>query len=61
MTVDDEGIIDLLRARAERDPCGVFARFDDVPITFAMLARQAASLAAALRARGLAAAAVSRS
>lgn len=46
-------LVDLLDQAARRDPQGVYARFDDAPMTYADLARRSAALAGALAARGL--------
>src|SRR3712207_5059615 len=53
MSLDNTSLADLLRLHAEKDPNGVFARFNGEPITFALLDSQSASLAAWLRSRGL--------
>jgi len=53
MSLDDTSLADLLRLQAQKDPDGIFARFNGKPITFNLLDSQSASLAAWLRSRGL--------
>lgn len=53
MALNSDGFVGLLRARAADDPGGVYARFNDAPVTFAALDRQASSFAYELRARGV--------
>jgi len=43
----------LLEERAARDPDGIYARFNGVPLTFGRLAAEAAAFAAELAARGI--------
>ncbi|KLK91347.1 AMP-dependent synthetase [Microvirga vignae] len=53
MSLAGTSLANLLRLHAEKNPDGVFARFNGEPITFAMLDSQSAALAAWLRSRGL--------
>ena len=53
MSLDDINLADLLRLQAEKNPEGIFARFNGAPLTFATLNFQSSSLAAWLRSRGL--------
>jgi len=53
MAFDDEGFVGLLRERAERDPDGLFARFEGEPLSFAGLDAMASAFAAHLHREGI--------
>jgi crotonobetaine/carnitine-CoA ligase len=53
MSLNDTNLADLLRLYAEKNPDGIFARFNGDPITFAMLNSQSSALASWLRSCGL--------
>ncbi|MEZ0167305.1 AMP-binding protein [Microvirga sp. TS319] len=53
MSLDNICLADLLRQHADKNPDGIFARFNGDPVTFAMLDSQSSALAAWLRSRGL--------
>src|SRR5947207_15430961 len=50
----DDGFVALLTRRAQVDPSGLFARYEDAPVTFSELDRMATSLAVWMRSIGLA-------
>lgn len=54
LTLTDDSLGGLLGARAARDPSGIYARFNGIPLTFGALDRQASAFAAAMRSRGIA-------
>ncbi|MEO8133874.1 MAG: AMP-binding protein, partial [Betaproteobacteria bacterium] len=49
MTLDDEGFVGLLHARALADSAGVYARFNGVPLTFSELDRASSAFASFAR------------
>lgn len=53
MNAHDKTLIDLLRDAVSREPDGIYARFNDVPFTYAQLDRESDALAAGLTASGL--------
>ncbi|MCG7391604.1 AMP-binding protein [Microvirga sp. ACRRW] len=53
MPLDTISLADLLRQHADKNPDGIFARFNGDPITFAMLDSQSSAMAAWARSRGL--------